>query len=139
MLQRMTGPTLAALGVVQVAIAGWMTLFPHSFYDSLGSFGAFNVHYINDASSMNAAFGIALLASARYASLRPGVLTGAIFFFGLHAINHWVDVDDANGDLFVGLFDALTLTGLSAQCALLLWANATPQAREGSGRGPRSA
>lgn len=122
MLRRLVVPTLAILGITQLAIGLWMACFPHSFYDSLGSFGTFNVHYINDAAAMNAGIGALLLAAARYEQLRAGAFFGGAFFFGFHAVNHWVDVNDANGDLFVGLFDAVSLTALAAQCAVLLWA-----------------
>ncbi|HEX6390859.1 MAG TPA: hypothetical protein VFZ89_15470 [Solirubrobacteraceae bacterium] len=118
MLRRLEVPTLAALGATQLALAAWMVLFPHSFHDSLGSFGTFNVHFINDAATMNAGIGALLLCAARWEALRPGALFGGAFFFGFHAINHWVDVNDANGDLFVGLFDAISLTGLAATCAV---------------------
>jgi hypothetical protein len=121
MLRRLEVPLLAVLGATQLGIAAWMAFFPHSFHDSLGSFGTFNVHYINDAASMNAGIGALLLAAARWEALRPGAFFGGAFFFGFHAINHWVDVNDANGDLFVGLFDAISLTGLAAQCAVLWW------------------
>ena len=53
---------------------------------------------------------------------------GGAFFFGFHAINHWADVNDANGDLLVGLFDAVSLTGLAATCAVLYWVSQQPAA-----------
>ena len=43
----------------------------------------------------------------------------------LHAINHWVDVDNAS-TLGVGLFDAISLTVLTALIAALWRAAATP-------------
>jgi hypothetical protein len=121
MLRRLEVPLLAVLGATQLGIAAWMAFFPHSFYDLIGSFGTYNVHYINDAAAMNAGIGALLLAAARWEALRAGAFFGGAFFFGFHAVNHWVDVNDANGDLAAGLFDAISLTGLSAQCALYVW------------------
>ena len=60
---------------------------------------------------------------------RPPLLAFAALQCGLHAINHWVDVNNASS-LGVGLFDAISLTVLTAVIAALWRAAATAPTRE---------
>ena len=63
-------------------------------------------------------------------SWRPPLLAFAALQCGLHAINHWVDVDNASRGSGVGLFDAISLTVLTAVIAALWRAAATAPTRE---------
>jgi hypothetical protein len=54
-----------------------------------------------------------LLAAARLELLRPGALLagfGAVLF---HTVNHWIDVNAANGSSNADLSDAILLTVLT--------------------------
>ena len=70
-----------------------------------------------------------LFAAVSRRSWRAPLLAFATLQCGLHAINHWVDVDNASS-LGVGLFDAISLTVLTAVIAALWRAAATAPTRE---------
>jgi hypothetical protein len=103
-------PGIAILAATFLIIAAWMVVDPRSFFDNVGPFGAYNPHYIGDAAAFQGGVGIALAASIWVAALRPGALLAATAVAGLHAINHWIDVNDANGNSNADVFDAVSLT-----------------------------
>lgn len=103
-------PGTALLAATFLLIAAWMVVDPRSFFDNVGPFGAYNVHYIGDAAAFQGGVGIALAASIWVRSLRPGALLAATAMAGLHAINHWIDINAANGDSNADVFDAVSLT-----------------------------
>ena len=45
------GPAALAFGVYQVAIALFMAIAPRAFFDSLGPYGHFNRHYLQDVAA----------------------------------------------------------------------------------------
>jgi hypothetical protein len=71
---------------------------------------------------------IALGVLAAY-ELAIALLAFAALQTGLHAINHWVDVNDASS-LGMGLFDATTLTALFVVVVVLWRAAATIPTKE---------
>jgi hypothetical protein len=107
-----TGLALRLLGVLQLAQGAFMVLAPHDFYDLVGPFGAYNDHYIRDVATWYLALGMIFLAAAARPRWRPAVLAFAALQFGLHTINHVVDVNDAE-DLGTGIFDAVSLAALT--------------------------
>jgi hypothetical protein len=108
--ERALVPGIALLAATFLFIAGWMVIDPRSFFDTLGPFGTYNSHYIGDAAAFHGGIGIALAASIWIPSLRPGVLLAAAAMAGLHAVNHWIDVNAANGDSNADVLDAVSLT-----------------------------
>jgi hypothetical protein len=108
--ERWLVPGIAVFAATQLLTALWMLVAPHSFFRNVGPFGVYNGHYLRDAMTMTAASGIALAASLRWAQLRAGALAVATATFGLHAINHWYDVDNAHSGSDAGIVDALSLT-----------------------------
>jgi hypothetical protein len=102
---------VASLAAAQVALGLWMVLAPRSFYDALGPFGPFNDHYVRDVSTWQLAFGVALAVAVRRPSWRAPLLGFAVLQFGLHTVNHLIDVGDADPG-WVGIFDVVVL-GLS--------------------------
>ena len=103
-------PGIAILAATFLLIAGWMVVDSRSFFDTLGPFGAYNPHYIGDAAAFQAGIGVALAASIWVPAFRSGALLTATAMAGFHAINHWIDVNAANGDSNADVLDAVSLT-----------------------------
>jgi len=112
---RLAPALLGVLGVSEILLAVWMVLAPRSFFDSIGGFGAYNPHYMRDVATFELAIGIVALLAVRRPSWWPATLAVAAIQFGLHAVNHIVDVGRAD-PLAAGIFDAISL----AAVALLL-------------------
>lgn len=101
---------LAALNLVQgLAIV----VAPREFFDAVADFGAYSPHALRDVATVNLALGVAFLVAAGRPSWRVPVLALAALQAGIHAINHFADIPDAESTA-VGWFDAITLTVLTA-------------------------
>lgn len=100
----------AALGLTWLGPALWIAVAPHSFYAHVGPFGPYNAHYLGDAAAFQAGIGAALVLAAWLEPLRAGALAASLAAFGFHTINHWIDVNHANGGSSAGLSDAILLT-----------------------------
>jgi hypothetical protein len=98
------------LALTQLIPALWIVVAPHSFFDHVGPFGAYNHHYLGDAAAFQAGIGVTLLAAARYEILRAGALCAVFAMLAIHALNHWIDIDAANGSSNAGVGDAILLT-----------------------------
>ena len=108
---------VAALGAVSLALGIFMAVAPSAFFDAIGPFGARNGHYIRDMATWQIAVGGALLVAAgRPAWRRPLIAVGAAQAL-LHAVNHVVDVGDAD-PTWVGVFDLVTI---AATLGLFAW------------------
>jgi hypothetical protein len=110
---RHLAPVCVAIGLTQLVPALWIVVAPHSFFDHVGPFGPYNSHYLGDAASFQAGIGVALIAAARFEALRAGALAVALGAIGFHAINHWIDVNDAHAGSDAGITDAVLLTLLA--------------------------
>ncbi len=110
---------LIAFGVYHLALALFMAVAPGTFFEEIGPFGAQNDHYIRDTATFNLAFGAALLAAIRYQSWRVPVLALVVVQFALHAINHLVDIGEADPE-WVGVADFVSLTVATVLLAGLL-------------------
>src|SRR3954447_19598269 len=108
------------LGLTQLIPALWIVVAPHSFFEHVGPFGVYNAHYLGDAAAFQAGIGLVLLVAAARPSLRPGAIAVGAATVGIHAINHWLDVSDANGSSNADVMDAISLPLLFAVAALLL-------------------
>ncbi len=86
---------LYLLGAYQLALGLFMTIAPGTFFAELGPFGARNDHYVRDMASWELALGAVALVAARRPGWRVPVLCLAAVHFGLHALNHLVDVGEA--------------------------------------------
>lgn len=100
----------AVLGLTWLGPALWIAVAPHSFFAHVGPFGSYNAHYLGDAAAFQAGIGAALLVAARVDQLRAGALAASLAAFGFHTINHWIDVNHANGGSNAGVTDAILLT-----------------------------
>jgi hypothetical protein len=110
---RYLAPVCVVLGLTQLVPALWIVIAPHSFFDHVGPFGVYNAHYLGDAASFQAGIGLVLLAAARWEALRAGALAIALASVSAHAINHWIDVNDAHPGSNADITDAILLTILA--------------------------
>ena len=110
-------PLLVVQGVFHVALGGFMAVAPGTFYDGIGPFGPRNEHYVRDVSTFYLALGAVLLISVRRPSWRAPVLAFAAIEYALHALNHLVDVGEADPS-WLGPAD---LTAVAVGGALLTW------------------
>ena len=98
--------------VVHLALGGWQLISPGSFFDALGPFGSANDHYIRDVGTFTLALGVAFAIAWRRPSWRIGVVGYALFQYAFHAVNHLVDIGDADPGV-MGPVDFVTI-GLTA-------------------------
>jgi hypothetical protein len=73
-------------------------LAPSTFFDEIGKYGVENTHYVGDVGSFVLAYGIAVAISIRVPSWRVPVLWLGAIWYGLHAVNHLFDTDEARSD-----------------------------------------
>lgn len=106
-----------ALAVYNLAIAATMIFLPHTFFTSIGPFGAQNDHYLRDTATFNLAFGVALLIAYRRPSWRTPILACVTLQFALHTINHLTDIGAAH-PYWIGPFD---FASLALATAALIW------------------
>jgi hypothetical protein len=107
------------LGVLQLLTGLSLVIAPGSFYDAIAAFGARNDHFLRDYGSYYLASGIALLMATKRPSWRVPVLFVVMLQYGLHALNHLLDIGDSDPG-WVGPFDFITLAGLTAVLAYML-------------------
>ncbi len=108
------------LAAINLSLAMWLFFFPHSFYTTIGDFGAYNRHYERDVATFYVAFALGAFAAARYPSWRVPVLAMTTIQYLTHTINHGIDVSDANNS-WAGPFDLATLGLGTIQFAGVLW------------------
>ena len=116
MRRDVVGPAALAFGVYQVAIALFIAIAPRAFFDSLGPYGHFNRHYLQDVAAFEGALGVGLILAARRPAWRAPLFVLTAFHYGFHAISHGVDVAHAH-PRWVG---PVEFGGLVAGAVLLL-------------------
>lgn len=112
---------LAVFGAYSLALGAFMMLAPGVFFDSLGSFGTRNDHFIFDAASFELPLGVLLLTAVTRTSWRTPALAFATLHWALHTVGHALDLDHGTGRAagfaeFAGL--ALGTVWLAAACWL---------------------
>jgi peptidoglycan/LPS O-acetylase OafA/YrhL len=110
---------LAALAAYGLALGILMAVAPGTFYAEIGPFGPRNDHYIRDTATFNLALGMVAFVAVRRASWRLPVLAFAVVQFGLHSVNHLVDIDEAE-PAWVGPADFAGLVVATLLLALLI-------------------
>ena len=97
--------------VVHLALGAWQLIAPGSFFDVLGPFGTSNEHYTRDVGTFTLALGVAFGIAYRWPAWRIGVVGYALFQYAFHAVNHLVDIGDADPERMGPIdFAALALT-----------------------------
>jgi hypothetical protein len=112
-------PALLALAASSILLGLWQVLAPGSFFDAIADFGPRNDHDLRDVASYYLAAGIALAIAAGRPSWRAPVLALVTLQYGIHALNHLLDVGDADPS-WIGPFDAVLLIGTTGFLAVLL-------------------
>ncbi|HEY2719782.1 MAG TPA: hypothetical protein VGI52_09135 [Solirubrobacteraceae bacterium] len=87
---------LVAFALVSLALAALLAFAPHAFFDDIGPYGTRNDHYMRDIATFYAATGIAGLIAVRRSTWRTPVLWLLAIEYGLHSINHLIDIDSAH-------------------------------------------
>ena len=96
--------------MINVVTALFAAIDPQGFYDEVGPFPPYNDHYIRDAAgAMVGSLGVAQAVAVFRRSWRVGVLGYSVLHFTFHAVNHLVDIGDAEPES-VGVVDFVTLT-----------------------------
>jgi len=108
---------LLAIAAVQLLTGLWLAIAPGAFYDAIADFGPRNEHDLRDMAAFYLASAVVLGVAANRPSWRAPALALVGLQFGLHAVNHLVDVGDADPS-WVGWFDLLSLAAGTA----LIWA-----------------
>ena len=109
-------------GAYSVALGLFMFLAPGTFFDTLGSFGVRNDHYILDNASFEFPLGLMMLAAMRWPSWRVPALAFATVHWGLHAVSHIIDPHHAAGES-VGWLEAAGLVVTTVLLAIALRAS----------------
>jgi hypothetical protein len=126
---------LAALGVLQLAVGGWMMFATHSFGETIAPFDGFNEHDLRDFATFYLALGLVLLVAATRPAWRFPILVFATLEYGLHAINHAVDLNNSD-PAWVGPAELAALAGATALFGWLTWITAPrTQQRQPPGTG----
>lgn len=115
--QRTLRVVVVALGVFHLFEGGWELIAPGSFFDEIGRYGVENTHYVGDVGAFTAAYGLALLVAAARPSWWAPLLALGALWYGLHAINHLFDIDEARSDAR-GAVDTILL---AIGAGLLAW------------------
>jgi hypothetical protein len=110
--------TLIVFGVYAVGLGLFMLFFPGAFFDTIGTFGTRNDHYIFDNATFEIPQGLLLLAAVRRVSWRVPALAFATVHWALHSVSHIVDPHHGAGDL-IGWLEA---GGLVATTVILAFA-----------------
>jgi hypothetical protein len=96
------------LALNQLALGAWQAIAPGTFFEAVADFGERNDHYLRDVSTLYLALGVALIAAMDRSSWRVPVLFFAALQYGLHSINHLIDIGDADPG-WIGPFDFVSL------------------------------
>ena len=107
------------LAGINLGLAIWLFFFPHSFYTTLGAFGPYSRHYERDVATFYLAFALGAWVATRRPSWRVPVVAMTALQYGIHAINHAIDVNSARNS-WAGPFDLASI-GVTALLAALLW------------------
>lgn len=113
-----TRTAVTALGLYQLLLGAWMAVAPGSFHRVVAPFGPRNDHDLRDMATWELALAGVALTAARRPAWRVPVLAVAALHFALHALNHLLDVGDADPG-WVGPAD---LAVLAAGAVLLVLA-----------------
>lgn len=117
---------LVALGVFHLALGGLALVDAQTFFDEIGTYAVPNLHYVGDVGAFTAAYGIGLLLAASRPSWWAPLLALGAIWYGLHALNHAFDIDEARSDAR-GIADTLLI---AATAAALAWLAATASGLE---------
>src|ERR1700742_2538819 len=111
--------TLIVFGLYGVGLGLFMMVAPGAFFDTLGTFGVRNDHYIFDNATFELPQGLMLLAAVRWTSWRVPALAFATLHWALHSLSHIIDPHHGAGDL-IGWLEAGGLVATTVILAIAL-------------------
>jgi hypothetical protein len=118
--------TLIVFGLYALTVGLFMMFAPGPFFDTLGTFGIRNDHYIFDNATFEVPQGLMLLAAVRWPAWRTPALAFATLHWALHAISHIIDPHHGAGD-WIGWLEAGGLVVTTVILAIALRANITAE------------
>ena len=110
----MVPAVLLVAGLSQLLLGAWAFLSPETFYDAIASYPPQNDHFLKDVGSWQVALGAAAVIASRTPSWHVGMLAVLAVQYGLHAVSHAIDLDEAESDAA----SAATLVALVAAAVL---------------------
>jgi hypothetical protein len=116
-VDRALKPLLLASAAVSLVTGILLWVAPGFFYDNVGPFGPRNGHYMGDVATFYLALGAAQYVAAKRPSWRVPVLALAVAQSALHAINHLIDIGNADP----GWLGPADFAGILLATALLAW------------------
>ena len=122
--------TLIVFGVYALGVGLFMLFFPGTFFDTLGTFGVRNDHYIFDNATFEIPQGLLLLAAVRRVSWRVSALAFATLHWALHSVSHIVDPHHGACDV-IGWLEAAGLVATTVILALALRAGVNAEKTRG--------
>jgi hypothetical protein len=128
MSERSLRTLLIVLGLVQLAVGGWMMFATHSFGETIAPFNGFNEHDLRDFATFYLALGLVLLVAVTRPAWRFPILVLATLEYGFHALNHAIDVNNSDPS-WLGPVELAALAGATALLAWLSWTTA-PRTRQ---------
>jgi hypothetical protein len=108
---------LWALAGVQLLTGAWLAASPSTFYSAIANFGARNAHDLRDMAAFYVASAVVLAVAASRPSWRAPALALVGLQYGLHALNHLLDIGHSSPG-WVGPFD---LVSLAAGALMIAW------------------
>lgn len=108
MTERALRAVLLFVGAYHLLTGALALIAPGTFFDEIGRYGAENLHYVGDVGAFQAAAGFGLIFAAYRPSWRAPVLWIGAVWYGLHALNHVFDTDEARSETR-GVADTLLL------------------------------
>jgi hypothetical protein len=120
--------TLIVFGVNALGLGMVMLFAPGPIFETIGTFGVRNDHYIFDNASFEIPQGLLLLAAVRRVSWRVPALAFATLHWALHSLSHIVDPHHGAGDL-IGWIEAGSLVFTTVILAIALRASLSDERR----------
>jgi hypothetical protein len=109
---------LYVFGGINLVLGAIMAVDPGFFFDEIGTYGIKNEHYIGDVAAFYLAAGAGLVIAARRPDWRVPVCAVAALWYGLHAINHLMDVGQAESNAR-GWSDTILIAAVAIALAML--------------------
>jgi hypothetical protein len=103
---------LLAFGAGHLLLGVLMAAAPGTFFEEIGPYPPQNDHYLRDLSTFYLALGAAALVAWRRPTWRVPIIALALVQYALHALNHLVDVGEAEREALGPV--NLALIGLTA-------------------------
>jgi hypothetical protein len=109
-------PLVLLAGAYHLVLGFFMAVTPHAFYKAVAGYPPYNQHFTRDVATFYLALGAVLVIAAARRQWQVPLLVLALVQYGLHVINHIVDVEKTKPG-WQGPLNAITL----AVIGVALW------------------